>query len=208
MTLGLFAFLIAFYLVPVGGVPLSEWAWRHAPAHLPALVVVRGSRTVFNGAFYAAALVVWTMCLALGAAVTNGWTRPSLPMRLLTRLVGLCALAVTLACLFLGKPVHGPFSLALAILLTGLLTGLLPAPRRGGGHAGSLSATSSAGSPAPPDGDALAPIFLAPDARPLLPAEPPPLDMEAVVQSARSAHHLTGLPARSEPEAVLEKPPG
>lgn len=204
MTLGFFVFLVVFYLVPAGDVPFSEWVWRHAPAYLPALVVVQGSRTVFNGAFYAAALAAWVLCLVLGAAVTGGWTRPPLPLRLLTRLVGLCALAVALACLFLGKPVHSPLSLALAVLLTGLL----PASRRVPRPSGSLSATASSGSLAPPDGDALAPIPLSPDARPLLPAEPPPLDLEAVAQTARSAPRLTAPPARSEPEAVLERPPG
>lgn len=175
MTLGLFLFLVVFYLVPFGAAPLSEWVWRNAPAQLPSLMVVRGGRPLFNGAFYAAALAAWALCLAGGAVATGGWSRPPLPLRILTRLIGLCALGLVAACLYGGRPVHGPLSLALAVFLTGLLPG--------GRRASRPSAISKNVS----DGDTPSPIPLSSDARPLAPSEPPPLAPEAVAEATRRA---------------------
>jgi len=183
MTLAFFAFLAIFYLVPLGGSTLVEWLWRHAADHLPFLMLFRAGRMVFNGAFYAAILAAWAVFLSLGSALSGGGGR-TLSLRIVTRMVGLLALALVLVCLALGKPAHGPLSLALVVFLTSLLPAEVRRVRPGQPAPGTLNAD---GSPAAPAGGELAFIRLSPEARPLTPTEPPPLDIEAVAEKARDA---------------------
>ena len=180
MTLAFCTFLALFYLLPWDGGTLADWLWRHAPDHLPSLMVVRSGHLVCNGAFYAAILAAWALLLSLGAALSGGRGR-TVSFRILAGLVGLPAFALVLVCLLLGKPVHGPLSLALTVLLTSLL----PTDSQSLGKR-RLTAGPD-GSPSRPPGSELAPIPLSPDARPLTASEPPPLDLQAIAEKAQEA---------------------
>jgi hypothetical protein len=125
-------FLLTFFIVPVGGLPLYEHAWRHRqPDPLSHLVIWRNGGVYCNGAYYLEMLVAWTAFLCLAAltewvmkkddpaweGLFSGFGRKASLLLVDGALVALCA-ALMVWCLANERPIHGPLVAVTAIVGT------------------------------------------------------------------------------------------